>query len=204
MPPEIRGRIFDPYFTTKEQGKGTGMGLSIVHGIIHNLGGAISCRSEMGVGTFFEVLLPTVAETEVPEDQNAETVPGGTERILFVDDEEALVQSTSTMLSRLGYRVTGMKNSHQALAAFAAAPEDFDLLITDQTMPQLTGTELAERVLTMRANFPILLCTGFSNRISPTKALDMGIKGFLNKPFGKRDIARAIRKILDSPTSPHP
>jgi PAS domain S-box-containing protein len=201
--PEIRERIFDPYFTTKEQGKGTGMGLAIVHGIIHNLGGAISCRSEMGVGTFFEVLLPTMPESAVPEIEDAEAVPGGTERILFVDDEEALVGTSSIMLGRLGYQVTGMSSSQQALATFAAAPDDFDLIITDQTMPLLTGAELAGEVLAMRPGFPILLCTGFSNRISPTRALDMGIKGFLNKPFGKRDIALAIRKLLDSPTSPH-
>ena len=196
MDETIRSRIFDPYFTTKEPGKGTGMGLAIVHGIVHNLGGAVDCQSRPGEGSLFEVLLPTVREAAATEASQEEWVPGGNERILFVDDEEPLVRTNSTILQRLGYRVTAMTDSMEALATFLAAPDDFDLLITDQTMPRLTGGELAERVLALRPEFPILLCTGYSSQISPNQARDLGIKGYLNKPMTKRDLALAIRALF--------
>lgn len=193
----IRMRIFDPYFTTKEPGKGTGMGLAIVHGIVHNLGGTIDCHSRLGAGSRFEVLLPTAQAGALTEPNQEEMVSGGDEHILLVDDEEPLVRTNATLLQRLGYRVTGMTDSNQALAAFLSSPDDFDLLITDQTMPQLTGAELAQRVLAVRPGFPVLLCTGYSSHISPQKARDLGIKGFLNKPASKRDLALAIRAALD-------
>ena len=198
MTAEVRARIFDPYFTTKEQGKGTGMGLlAIVHSIVHALGGTIACYSEPGAGSHFEILLPAAGEARVPAPPVAQQPPGGDERILFVDDEESLVRTGTTMLQRLGYRVTGMTDSRQALAAFLAAPDDFDLIVTDHTMPGLTGAELAERLLAVRPRLPILLCTGYSNTMTPAKARLMGIEGFLNKPFSKNDIALAIRLLLD-------
>ena len=194
---EIQEKIFDPYFTTKEAGKGTGMGLAIAHGIVKSYGGFITCRSELGVGTVFEINFPALLEQIVPEIKEEDVIPVGTERILFIDDEEMLVKMGQTMLERLGYTITVQISSVEALATFKAQPEAFDMVITDQTMPGMTGVDLAKSMLQIRPDLPIILCTGYSSQISEQKAKAFGIKGFAMKPLARKDIATLIRKILD-------
>lgn len=194
--PDIREKIFDPYFTTKEVGKGTGMGLAMVHGIVQSYGGAITCDSQLGEGTVFHILLPTIENENIEKDESAEIVPIGKEHILLIDDEEILIEVGKAMLQRLGYRVTTRSNSIEALTTFQNQPESFDLIITDQTMPGMTGVDLARRILQIRPDIPIILCTGYSNLISEEKAKALGIKGFSLKPLAKKDIALLIRKVL--------
>ena len=197
--PEMMGKIFDPFFTTKEVGKGTGMGLAIIHGIAKKSGGFVSCKSLLGEGTTFHVYLPVHAVTSPPE---IETTPldltqTGIESILFVDDEEMLTEMGKTMLERLGYKVTVETNSIEALKIIQDQPDRFDLVITDQTMPGMTGSDLARRILQIRPGLPIILCTGFSNLISEEKARIYGIKGFAMKPLAKKDLAALVRKVLN-------
>ena len=197
--PEIMDKIFDPFFTTKEVGKGTGMGLAIIHGIAKQSGGFVSCTSSPGQGTVFFVYLPIHADTVSPDDEIApmELIQTGIERILFVDDEEMLAKMGEAILTRLGYRVTVETNSIEALKVIQSQPDRFDLVITDQTMPGMTGSDLARRILQIRPEMPIILCTGFSNQISEEKARIYGIKGFAMKPLAKKDLAALIRKVLD-------
>jgi PAS domain S-box-containing protein len=195
--PEIQNRIFDPYFTTKDADKGTGMGLAIVHGIAKSYGGFITCRSEIGAGTVFEIYLPAILEQIVPESKDFEFIPVGTEHILFVDDEKMLAEMGKAMLERLGYKVTVETNSIEALQIIQNQPDHFDLVITDQTMPEMTGSDLARRILQIRPGMPIILCTGFSNLISEEKARTYGIQGFAMKPLAQKDLAVLIRKVLD-------
>jgi len=195
--PVIQERIFDPYFTTKETGKGTGMGLAIVHGIVKSSGGFITCRSEIGEGTVFEITLPAFLEQITPETKEDNVIPVGTERILLIDDEEILANMGQTMLERLGYSVTVKMSSIDALTIFENKPDAFDLVITDQTMPGMTGVDLAARLLRIRPELPIILCTGYSSQISKEKVESHGIKGFAMKPLAKKDIAVLIRKVLD-------
>jgi two-component system, cell cycle sensor histidine kinase and response regulator CckA len=194
---EIQEKIFDPYFTTKEAGKGTGMGLAIAHGIVKSCGGFITCRSEFGVGTVFEINLPAQPEQIVPEKIEKNEIPVGTEQILFIDDDEILAKMGQTMLERLGYKVTVQMSSIDALTTFKAQPENFDMVITDQTMPGMTGIDLARRMLQIRPDLPILLCTGYSSQVSEEKVKACGIKGFAMKPLARKDIALLIRKVLD-------
>ena len=193
----IQKRMFDPYFTTKDTGKGTGLGLAIVHGIVNSYGGFISCQSEIGVGTVFEISLPAITETVIPEKVEIKLTSVGTERILLIDDESMLVEMSQAMLERLGYDVTVRMNSIEALTTFKNQPDAFDLVITDQTMPGMTGIDLARRMLQIRPNLPIILCTGYSNMISEEKIKSIGIKGFALKPMAKKEIANLIRQILD-------
>ncbi|MBW1783811.1 MAG: response regulator [Deltaproteobacteria bacterium] len=196
--PEIRERIFDPYFTTKETGTGTGIGLSVVHGIIEQHGGAISVESEPGKGSTFHVYLPlTQAEEEAPAVKEETPLPTGSERILFIDDEAALANMGKQMLIRLGYDVTSMTSSVEALALFKNGPEQFDLVITDTTMPRMPGDALAQEMMKIRPEIPIIITTGHSKRISAEKAREIGIKGFLMKPLAMRDLADMVRKVLD-------
>ena len=195
--PNILERIFDPYFTTKEIGKGTGMGLATVHGIVKDSGGFVTCHSECGEGAVFEVNLPALQDRIAPEPQEVEAVPVGVERILFVDDEEILVNMGQAMLERLGYRVTVQMSGTEALNIFQNQPDAFDLVITDQTMSGMTGFDLARRMLQIRPGLPIILCTGYSNQISEDKVKSYGIKGFAMKPLAKKDIAVLVRRILD-------
>ena len=195
--PEIQERIFDPYFTTKEVGKGTGLGLSIVHGIVKSSGGFITCHSEIGAGTVFEIILPTFLEQIIPEKKENNVVPAGTERILFVDDEEILATMGQTMLEQLGYTVTTKMSSVEALATFENQPNAFDLVITDQTMPGMTGLDLARRMLRVRPDLPIILCTGYSSQVSEGQARSAGIRGFALKPIIRADFTALIRKVLD-------
>ncbi len=197
--PQIINKIFDPFFTTKEVGKGTGMGLAIIHGIAKKSGGFVSCRSSPDEGTIFHVYLPIHVSTAHPKEKITplELIQTGIERILFVDDEEMLAEMGKNMLERLGYRVTIETNSIEALKTIQNQPDRFDLVITDQTMPGMTGSDLARRIMQMRPGMPIILCTGFSNMISEEKARIYGIKGFAMKPLAKKDLAALIRKVLD-------
>ena len=199
IPPEIQERIFDPYFTTKEKGKGTGLGLAVVHGIVTSLGGAIRVRSEYGKGTVFEIMLRKVetipSEEVIPEEKN---LLFGAERILFVDDEEEIIQVGRRMLQRLGYMVVAEQNSENALELFKADPERFDLIITDMTMPNLTGDMLAQELMAVRPDIPIILCTGYTDRLSEDEAGQMGIKAFVYKPLRIWDLSVTIREILDN------
>jgi PAS domain S-box-containing protein len=195
--PEIREKIFDPYFTTKEVGKGTGMGLAMVHGIVQSYGGSVICDSRLGVGTVFRITLPAVKGASLQEDGVAELTPVGKEHILLVDDEEMLLEMSQSMLERLGYRVTAKANSIAALAVFRQQSEAFDLVITDQTMPGMTGVDLARIMLQICPAMPIILCTGYSSLITEEMARSMGIKGFAMKPLTKKNIAEMIRKVLD-------
>ena len=197
MPPEVLNRVFDPFFTTKEQGQGTGMGLAMVHGIVKNFGGVITAYSEPGAGSTFKVLLPATENELVEDDPNTETLPRGDERILFVDDEADLAEVGYEMLSALGYRVTTQTNSLEALELFRANPEEFDLVITDMTMPRMTGLVLAEKMLSIRAGIPIILCTGFVSSVTEEIIEKTGVKGLLAKPIVTNGIARTVRRILD-------
>ncbi len=190
-------RIFDPYFTTKEVGKGSGLGLSVVHGIVKRHDGAITVKSEPGKGTAFSVYIPRVdvqSETTMIVD---DPLPRGSERILLVDDEQAVVEMGTAILERLGYKVTTETDSLRALEVFSARPEEFDLIITDYTMPNLTGVDLAKEVRLIRPDMLILICTGFSERITPDSLKELGLE-LLMKPYGMRQISEAVRKILDA------
>jgi CheY-like chemotaxis protein len=191
-------RIYDPFFTTKPQGVGTGMGLSVVHGIVKSHQGAIEAASTPGQGTEFRVYFPRVEAGEVVSAPRAESIAGGSEHILFVDDEDILVEMSSHLLKRLGYDVTACTNSMDALARFQEAPERFALVITDMTMPEMTGKELAARMLALRPNLPVIMRTGFSEQISEEKAKQMGIRAFIMKPIVVNHLAKTIRRVLDS------
>jgi signal transduction histidine kinase len=198
MDTEVMERIFDPFFTTKAVGEGTGMGLAVIHGIVKSHGGMISVQSEEGKGSTFHVYLPRLESPVVPEVETTEPIPtGGKERILFVDDEEPLVRMVQQMLERLGYDVTVRTSSVEALEAFRAQPDKFDLIITDQTMPNKTGVQLARDLMRIRPDIPIILCTGFSEVISEKEAKDRGLRGYIMKPVVKSEIAKAIRMVLD-------
>jgi two-component system, cell cycle sensor histidine kinase and response regulator CckA len=190
-------RMFDPYFTTKDVGKGTGLGLSVVQGIVKHHEGAITARSAPGKGSTFDVYLPRIeseARTAVEAEQQ---LPKGTERILLVDDEAALADIGQRGLELMGYAVVTKTDSIEALELFSARPEQFDLVITDYTMPRMTGVELAEAMMRIRPDIPVILCTGFSERISEEKAKNLGIRAFAMKPINVRDIAETVRRILD-------
>ena len=195
---EVMRKIFDPYFSTKKPGKGTGMGLSVVHGITRDHGGNIKVTSKPGKGTSFEVYLPLI-ETRTVESKAVTAGPlrSGTEHILLVDDEEPIVFMASQMLERLGYQVTYRTSSVEAFKAFKAHPEKYDLVITDMTMPNMTGAELAPRLRDIRPDIPIIICTGFSEKIDEEKAKSLGISGYIMKPILKDEISRMIRRILD-------
>jgi len=173
------------------------MGLSIIHGIVKSYGGFITLYSELGQGTVFHVFLPVVNKEELPAREATQQIPVGIERVLFIDDEDVLADMGKAILERLGYHVTVRKSSLEALETFQNQPNQFDVVITDQTMPGMTGIDLARRMLQIRPDIPIILCTGYSSIISEEKAKSFGIKEFALKPVGKKDIAMLIRKVLN-------
>ena len=191
-------KIFTPYFTTKPQGKGTGLGLAVVLGIIKEHGGDIRVTSEIGKGTTFTVYLPLL---EGPREIETVAVTrqylSGSERILLVDDEDPILHMERLMLEKLGYRISAFTNSLEALAAFKSDPGDYDLVISDRGMPNMTGEQLAKELMAIRSELPIILCTGFSNEADEQYARVLGVKGFLMKPVTKADLAAMIRKVLD-------
>ncbi|MGO9136928.1 MAG: PAS domain S-box protein, partial [Syntrophales bacterium] len=199
---DIMDRIFDPFFTTKKPGEGTGLGLSVVYGIVRSYGGAITVQSEVGKGTEFNVYLPLLTEVEYKQEAKVETpIPSGKERILFVDDEPALVQLATSTLSSLGYEVVGRTSSLEALELFRMRPDSFDLVITDMTMPNMTGSEFAQQLMRIRPGISIILSTGFSEGMTQEKARAIGVKEFIMKPIVQRQMAEAIRRVLDKKNS---
>ncbi len=204
IPPEIMDRIFDPFFTTKKPGEGTGMGLSVVHGIVQKLGGAVTVQSTVGKGSNFYIYLPRIETSAVEKRLLDEPLPLGSERLLLVDDETALLDIGREMLQSLGYKVTAEASSEKALAIFKNNPAAFDLAVVDQAMPHIPGTQLIAALKNIRPDLPVILCTGFSEAFSFEKARELGVERFLVKPVLKRDLALAIREILNhgAPESP--
>ncbi len=190
-------RIFEPYFTTKQKGEGTGLGLAVVHGIVSSYGGCINVESEVGQGSTFRVYLPSVQARASEETGTIELVPTGCERILYVDDEPVIVQMAEQMLRRLGYEVVSRTDSLEALELFRGQPNDFDLIITDLTMPNLTGVVFAQEVRKISPQIPLILCTGFSELVSEGSIESLGIGEVVRKPILKKDLAEAIRRALD-------
>jgi len=196
--PEILPRIFDPYFTTKSIGEGSGMGLAVVHGIVKENGGAVQVMSRPGEGALFRVFLPLMDEQIQEAQEPFAPLPMGRERILLVDDEPKVVDVTRRMLEYMGYDVTVRAAASAAREAFRASPADFDLVVTDMTMPGMTGAELAGELLGIRPGIPIILCTGYSDRITEEEAGRIGIRAMVLKPLGMRELAETVRRILDS------
>jgi signal transduction histidine kinase/CheY-like chemotaxis protein len=198
MSKSILERIFDPYFTTKKSGEGTGLGLSIVHGIVASHGGRISVYSEPGQGSTFRVYLPAVKPVEAKVAKGeAEMVRGGSELVMLVDDEPEILCLLQKMLQGYGYRVAPYTTAEAALQAFRAEPRRYDLIITDMTMPQMTGAQLVPELLKIRADIPVILCTGFSELINEEKAKSIGVKKYLMKPVPTSELAQAVREALD-------
>jgi signal transduction histidine kinase len=197
MPPDLLPRIFDPFFTTKGQSEGTGMGLAVVHGIVAACQGSISVTSVVGKGTSFQVFLPRLPEGAAQDDTRSVPVPHGHERVLVVDDEAAQAESLRDILERLGYDATFETESPKALEHFQAEPDAFDLIITDQKMPIMPGTRLAEEAMKVRKDVRVVLCTGFSDQVGEKTAASLGIREIVMKPFTVREIAGAIRRALD-------
>jgi CheY-like chemotaxis protein len=196
MTPAVMERIFDPFFTTKEKGKGTGIGLSTVHGIVKSHGGEITVSTEPGKGSTFNVFLPRIEKDLVEDDVIDETKPAGNEHILFVDDEQAIVDIGKKMLTRLGYEVEACTGGMEALELFKSHPEKFDLIVCDMTMPKMTGEKLALKLREIRPNIPIILCTGYDAKMSELTEKNI-VNAFLLKPLTMKEIGSMIRKVLD-------
>jgi PAS domain S-box-containing protein len=203
MDPPLLARVFEPFFTTKERGEGTGMGLSVVLGIVKAHRGAITVDSRVGEGTHFAIYLPAAEGDELQDlCRVIADLPTGSERILLVDDETTLVDLSRQMLERLGYQVTAFSSSTEALAWFEANPNGSDLVITDMTMPRMSGDELARRILAVRPDIPVILCTGYSESISKEKAQALGIREFVYKPMVISELAHTLRKALEARADP--
>jgi PAS domain S-box-containing protein len=190
-------RIFDPYFTTKQVGKGTGMGLSVVHGLIRGHEGAISVKSKYGQGTTFSILFPVIEKQTAIETEPIKELPTGNEKILLVDDEKSILFTGRNLLERLGYQVETRQNPIEALDLFRVDPNQFDLMITDMTMPNMTGDKLVQEILKIRPDMPIILNTGFNEKIDEEKAKQIGIRQYIEKPFNRRILANVVREVLD-------
>jgi PAS domain S-box-containing protein len=202
--PKIKDRIFDPYFTTKESGKGSGIGLSVVHGIVRDHNGAIAIESKVGAGTTVRVFFPAIAARPVQAPVALHRPPTGSERILFVDDEPSLVMMVQTALQRLGYQVQTATDPLEALARIRSRPDGIDLLITDMTMPKMTGAQLIAEALLLSPDLATILCTGYSERMNPRRAKELGIAHYLEKPFRQSELAEAVRKVLDGKVQDRP
>jgi PAS domain S-box-containing protein len=197
MGDEVRKRIFEPFYTTKPVGEGTGLGLSVVYGIVKSHRGNITVYSEPGKGSIFRVYIPRADSGVSQKAETLRSIPRGDESILFVDDEEIIVNSVRNMLQHLGYRVTVAMDSQEALKLFSESPSQFDLVITDQTMPFMTGEDLGKVLMNIRPDLPVILCTGYSDMIDSEKATAMGFRGFIMKPFTVREGAELLRCVLD-------
>jgi nitrogen-specific signal transduction histidine kinase/CheY-like chemotaxis protein len=198
MEKDVCDRIFEPYFTTKAKGKGTGLGLSVVHGIVEKHDGFIRVESRPGSGTTFRIILPCLTDTSsLDAPHEGQGVQGGTERILLVDDEAPIISMVKQQLERMGYRVTARTASLDAIEIFKKQPDRFDLVITDLTMPNMTGDRLTRKIKQVRPDIPVILCTGFSDKINPEKAAAMGIDAYILKPVIRKDIDAAIRRVLN-------
>ncbi len=198
IPPDIMETIFEPYFTTKGVGAGTGLGLSVVHGIVKSCGGEISVQSGPGNGAAFTIYLPRAdAQKTMAETTDAPDLPTGTEHVLIVDDELVIAKMAAKALERRGYRTTIRTSSVEALALFQSKTDQFDLVITDMTMPNLTGELLAAEMLKLRPDLPVILCTGFSKKISDHTVAALGIRSLIMKPFSTRDLLNTVRRVLD-------
>ncbi len=195
---QIVDRIFDPFFTTKPQGEGTGLGLSVVHGIVKALGGIVNVISQIGKGATFSIYLPVIdAIDNETEGQDTDAIPGGSERLLLVDDEASIVRTVAQMLEDLGYRVSGFTQSTSALGKFLNDPSAFDAVITDCTMPRMTGYALAEKIREIRADIPIIMCSGHLDKDAELKMHHAGINAFLRKPCSMRLLATTVRRTID-------
>ena len=198
MTKAVQDKIFEPYFTTKPKGEGTGLGLSVVHAIVRNHGGAITVYSEPGKGTTFHVYFPEQIEVAAPEErEEAKAIPGGDERILVVDDEHEIVDLLKRLLEGLGYRVIPLCSSLDALQYFTEHHQDIDLVLTDMSMPHLSGTQLTGQIKMLRPDMPVILCSGFSREINAESAMAIGVSRYLMKPVVKRELAEAVRAVLD-------
>ncbi|MBI2377230.1 MAG: response regulator [Deltaproteobacteria bacterium] len=204
MDSAVRARIFEPYFTTRPVGHGSGLGLAVVHGIVASCGGTITVESVPGEGSTFRVFLPRLVDPGVDASETKGTVVIGTEKILFVDDEPAITEAFRQLLGGLGYEVTATTQSTEALRIFTRSPSSFDLVITDQTMPELTGAELVRSILEIRPGTPILICTGYSDVLDESAARRLGVRGFLMKPIDRLGLAKAVRDALSGVTSDRP
>ncbi len=203
--PENMEKIFEPYFTTKPQDKGTGLGLSVSYGIIKNAGGIITVDSTKGIGTQFDILLPVVGQEETVSTDIGDVfspLPTGKEYVLLVDDEHRIVELEKQMIESLGYMVFSRTSSIEALEAFKYDPHKFDIVVTDQTMPNMTGKELAKALIDIRPDIPVIICTGFSEKVTMEKIKSIGIKAFLTKPIPKADMALTLRRVLDEKNNP--
>jgi two-component system, cell cycle sensor histidine kinase and response regulator CckA len=193
----VMERMFEPFYTTKDIGRGTGLGLSAVHGIVADHKGAMLVTSKPGEGTSFELFFPLHGVAEDAGAGKSTGLPSGSERILVVDDEPQIARTTAKLLERLGYRPTAFSSPQEALAAFEAAPEEWGLVVTDQTMPQLTGIELAHKMLSRRPDLPIILCSGFGLGLNDASIRALGLRAFLPKPVEQGELARAVRSGID-------
>jgi len=199
---DILEKIFEPYFTTKAKGEGTGLGLALVQSIILDFGGDIIVHSEPSRGTVFRIYLPIInAEKEQDQDQDTDPLPTGCERILVIDDDMNFAQMNRKILESLGYKVSSMTDSVAAFDRFQQKPNAFDLVLTDMTMPHMTGDELSKQMLALRSDLSIILCTGFSELIDEKRAAEIGIYALVMKPFTKRELAKTVRAALDQKTA---
>jgi signal transduction histidine kinase/ActR/RegA family two-component response regulator len=201
MPPEVIERIFEPYFTTKKIGEGSGMGLAVTHGIVKSYGGDISVHSEIGKGTTFRVLLPCMRDTDTQkieaESQLKEEIPGGTESILLVDDEPEIAEAAAKILEKLGYHVVGKSSSTEALSLFKKAPLQFDIIISDLTMPHMTGLQLTREIKRIRIDIPIIILSGYNLDMTKEQITGFGVSDFISKPINMKKLARIVRRVLD-------
>ncbi len=195
--PKIIGSIFEPYFTTKAKGEGTGMGLATVHGIVKKYNGEILVESKLKKGTEFTVFLPVCKKNSVREKFTLGDLPGGSENIMVVDDEKQVAKITGLSLSRLGYNVTTLTSSLEALELFRSDPDAFDLVVTDMTMPGLTGDRLTNKLLSIRPDLPVILCTGYAKKFAGKEANIKGVRAFVYKPISSNELAVLVRGVLD-------